>query len=276
MTAAGVAARPGVLWQRLGRVRGARIAMLFLVFLVVLAVLAPVLPLREPTSMAARPLRAPSAVHPFGTDDLGRDVLSRVVWGTRVSLVVAVAAALLATLVGTSVGALAGYFGGWTDRVLMRLTDAALILPTFILILIIVAIFGAKLTIVILIIGLTSWPQTARIARAEFLTLREREFVLAARGVGAGTRRLMWGHILPNALPPIATTTTLRAGTAILTEASLGFLGASDPNAISWGQLLLNSLQVMRDAWWSVAFPGLAIALTILALNFLADALATP
>lgn len=226
--------------------------------------------------MTARPLAAPSATHPFGTDDLGRDVLSRVVWGTRVSLLVGVAAALIATLIGTVIGGLSGFLGGWTDRALMRLTDAVLILPTFILILIIVAIFGATTGIVILIIGSTSWPQTARIARAEFLALREREFVLAARSSGVGDHRIMWRHILPNALPTIATTATLRAGTAILTESSLGFLGASDANVISWGQLLLNSLQVMRDAWWSVAFPGLAIAATILALNILADAWASP
>ena len=174
--------------------------------------------------MAARPLQPPSLAHPFGTDDLGRDMLARVVWGTRVSLLVGLASAAIATLVGTAVGGCAGYAGGFADRVLMRLTDAVLILPTFILILIVVAVFGAHIGTVILIIGLTSWPQTARVARAEFLTLREREFVLAAKSGGVPDGRIMAAHVLPNALPPIAVTATLRAGTGILTEASLGFL----------------------------------------------------
>jgi Binding-protein-dependent transport system inner membrane component len=134
--------------------------------------------------------------------------------------------------------------------------------------------FGAPIATVILIIGLTSWPQTARVARAEFLTLREREFVLAARSAGGSDPRIMTAHVLPNALPPIVVTATLRAGTGILTEAALGFLGASDPNVISWGQLLLGAVQVMREAWWTVLFPGAAISLTILALNILGDALA--
>ncbi|HXJ78132.1 MAG TPA: ABC transporter permease [Candidatus Methylomirabilis sp.] len=250
------------------------LALPFLGILFVLSVLTPILPLPSPRAMTARPLQSPSAAHVFGTDDLGRDVFSRVLWGARISLVVGLASAAIATLVGTIVGALAGYAGGGLDRVLMRITDASLVLPTFVLILIVVAIFGANVSKVILIIGFTSWPQTARVARAEFLSLREREFVLAARSCGSSASRIVWRHLLPNALPPILVTATLRVGTAILTEASLGFLGASDPNAISWGQLLLNALQVMRDAWWTVAFPGLAISLTILALNSVGDMLA--
>lgn len=254
--------------------RARLLAVVFLGLLLVVGVLTPILPLPSPRSMTARPLQSPSWTHLFGTDDLGRDVFARVVWGTRVSLSVGLASAAIATAIGTMVGALAGYAGGTLDRALMRITDASLVLPTFVLILIVVAIFGASVGLVILIIGLTSWPQTARVARAEFLTLREREFVLAARSSGASDARIVRVHLLPNALPPILVTATLRVGTAILTEASLGFLGASDPNAISWGQLLLNALQVMRDAWWTVAFPGLAISLTILALNSVGDTLA--
>jgi peptide/nickel transport system permease protein len=224
--------------------------------------------------MAARPLQAPTLAHPFGTDDLGRDVFSRVIWGTRVSLAVGVASAAIAAAIGILVGGLAGYLGGLVDRALMRLTDASLVLPIFVLILIVVAIFGATVGIIVLIIGLTSWPQTARVTRAEFLTLRERDFVVAARSGGSSDARILWAHLLPNALPPIVVTATLRVGTAILTEASLGFLGASDPNTISWGHLLLNGLATMRDAWWIVLFPGLAISSTILALNAVGDALA--
>jgi peptide/nickel transport system permease protein len=262
------------LWARATRVRGGRAMLLFLALLVAVSVLTPHVPLRSPFSMSFRPLQPPSSAHLFGTDDLGRDVFSRVLWGTRVSLLVGIASALIATVVGTIVGATAGFMGRWTDRVLMRMTDAVLILPTFVLILIVVAVFGAGIGVVILIIGLTSWPQTARVARAEFLSLREREFILAARSAGARDLRIMARHVLPNALPPIAVTATLRTGTAILTEASLGFLGASDANVISWGQLLLGAVQVMREAWWTVLFPGAAISLTILALNVLGDMLA--
>jgi peptide/nickel transport system permease protein len=266
-------AGPG-LWRRVSRVRGGRGALLFLGLLAAVSALTPTLPIASPLRMGARPLQPPSLAHAFGTDDLGRDMLARVVWGTRVSLLVGLASAAIATLLGTAIGACAGYAGGVTDRMLMRLTDAALILPTFILILIVVAVFGAHIATVILIIGLTSWPQTARVARAEFLTLRQREFVLAARSAGVSDPRIVTAHVLPNALPPIAVTATLRAGTGILTEASLGFLGASDPNVISWGQLLLGAVQLMREAWWTVLFPGAAISLTILALNILGDALA--
>jgi peptide/nickel transport system permease protein len=248
-------------------------ALVFLGLLLALSLLTPILPILSPRAMTARPLQSPTWAHLFGTDDLGRDVFARVLWGTRVSLAVGFASAAIATGVGIVVGGLAGYAGGQIDRALMRITDASLVLPTFVLILIVVAIFGASLEVVILIIGLTSWPQTARVARAEILALREREFVVAARSSGAGDARILWAHLLPNALPPIVVTATLRVGTAILTEASLGFLGASDPNAISWGHLLLNSLQVMRDAWWTVLFPGLAISMTILALNSAGDTL---
>lgn len=258
-------------WKALGRVPGGRAALGFLLFVGAVALAAPWLPLPSPLALSGQPLQPPSLSHLFGTDDLGRDVLARVAWGARTSLLVGLAAAAIATLLGGAVGSLTGYVGGWVDRVLMRLTDAMLTLPTFLVILLVIAIFRANLGLVIAIIGLTSWPQTARVARAEFLTLRERDFVVAARATGVGDARVMWRHLFPNALPAVMATAALRVGTAILTEASLGFLGASDPDAISWGQLMLNALQVMRDAWWIVAFPAAAVALTILALNVVAD-----
>jgi peptide/nickel transport system permease protein len=237
------------------------------------ALLAPTLAPYDPFALGDMALSAPSSLHPMGTDHLGRDILSAGVWGLRVSLLVGVCSAVISVVLGICIGAPAGYFGGRLDNLLMRATDAFMVLPTFFLILIVVAVFGGSIWKLIAMIGITNWPPIARVVRAEFLSLREREFVRAAKAVGVGHLVIMVRHILPNALPVVIPTTSLRTAGAIITEASLSFLGVGDPNVISLGQMLMHALQFMRMAWWTAMFPGLAIFIMVLALNLVGDGL---
>ena len=261
------------MWARYREHQGGVAGLLVVVCLAVLALLAPVLAPQDPLALGDRALSAPSAQHPMGTDQLGRDVLSAVLWGLRVSLVVGIGAALISVVLGILIGAPAGYFRGRLDNMLMRATDAFMVLPTFFLILLVVSVFGASIAKLIALIGITNWPPIARLVRAEFLSLREREFTLAARTMGAGHFMIMFRHLLPNALPVVIPTLSLRTAGAIITEASLSFLGVGDPNVVSLGQMLMHSLQFMRMAWWTATFPGLTIFIIVLALNLIGDGL---
>jgi len=264
---------PETLWGRYTRHKGGVAGLIVVVFLTGVACLAPVLAPADPFSLGDMALSEPSSLHLMGTDHLGRDMLSAVLWGLRVSLLVGVCAALIAVVLGICIGGPAGYFGAQLDNLLMRATDAFMVLPTFFLVLIVVAIFGGSIWKLIALIGITNWPPVARLVRAEFLSLRERDFALAAKAVGAGHAMIMLRHILPNALPVIIPTLSLRTAGAIITEASLSFLGAGDPNVISLGQMLINALQFMRMAWWTAMFPGLTIFVIVLALNLVGDGL---
>jgi peptide/nickel transport system permease protein len=260
-------------WRRFRKHRGAVAGLVVVVVLAAVALLAPALAPHDPSALGAMALSVPSPSHPMGTDHLGRDVLSAGVWGLRVSLLVGVCSAVISVVVGICIGGPAGYFGGRLDNLLMRATDAFMVLPVFFLILIVVAIFGGSIWKLIAMIGITNWPPISRVVRAEFLSLREREFVRAANAVGVGHVVIMCRHILPNALPVVIPTTSLRTAGAIITEASLSFLGVGDPNVISLGQMLMHSLQFMRMAWWTAMFPGLIIFVTVLALNLVGDGL---
>jgi peptide/nickel transport system permease protein len=209
----------------------------------------------------------------MGTDYLGRDILGRVLHGINTSLVVGGAVALIGASIGIVLGSLAGYYGRWLDPLIMRVADALLIVPTFFLILSVAFIFGGRLVNVIVLLGITSWPQIARIVRAEVLTLREEAFVVSARALGVGDAKLMFREILPNALPPVIALVALLASAGILTEASLSFLGVGDPNVVSLGQMLTSGLEYATSAWWVPAFPGAAIFILVLLLNALADGL---
>ena len=223
------------LWGRYKRHKGGVVWLIVVLFLTGVACLAPVLAPADPFSLGDIALSEPSSLHLMGTDHLGRDILSAVLWGLRVSLLVGVCAALIAVALGICIGGPAGYFGAQLDNLLMRATDAVMVLPTFFLVLIVVAIFGGSIWKLIALIGITNWPPVARLVRAEFLSLRERDFALAAKAVGAGHVMIMLRHILPNALPVIIPTLSLRTAGAIITEASLSFLGVGDPNVISLG-----------------------------------------
>jgi peptide/nickel transport system permease protein len=240
---------------------------------VLIALFAHAIAPSDPFSFVATPFEPPSGAHWFGTDDLGRDVFSGVVHGARTSLIVGFTVALASLLIGALVGGAAGLLGGWKDDILMRFTELVQVMPRFFLALMVVALFGASLTNLIVILALTSWEFTARVARSDVLAIRESDYVMAATSMGASSRFNLFVHVLPNALAPAIVIASLQVGGAILIEASLGFLGLGDPNVISWGFMLNNALEFMRRAWWLAVFPGLAIALAVLGVNLLGDAL---
>lgn len=219
-------------------------------------------------------LRGPGTGQLLGTDDLGRDVLSRMLHGIRVSLGVGLAAAGIMIVVGTLLGLVAGFFGGIIDAVIMRCVDIMLCFPTFFLILIIIAFLEPGLMTVMIVIGLTSWPGLARLVRAEVLSLRERDFIAAADLLGVSRLRLFFVHLLPNVLSPVIVAATLGVGDAILTESGLSFLGLGvQPPTASWGQLLTAGKEYIHIAWWLSVFPGCAILVTVLAFNLLGEGL---
>lgn len=264
--------RPPRLAARVVRSPSGVVGALLTLLLVVVGAAAPLLAPVDPFAVDGPPLAAPSAAHLLGTDALGRDLLSGVVWGARTSLLVAGAVAVLAGVIGTSIGLVSGYRGGWVDDALMRFTEAFQVLPRFFLALVFIAFFGPGLDRLVLVLGLTSWPLLARVVRAEVLSLRSREFVDAARVAGAPPARILLREILPNALPPAIALLGLLVAQVLLIEAGLGFLGLSDPDAVSWGAIASDAQQFLRVAWWLSVFPGVAILLAVLGLNLLADA----
>jgi len=259
-------------WHRFRRKGWSVLGLWFLTFFVIVAVLAPLLA-PYTTMELADSFLPPDAAHPFGTDSLGSDVFSNVILGTRTSLMVGLLAVVTSTVIGITVGATAGYFGGALDTVLMRVTELFQVLPRFFLAIVIVAVFGSSIWIIIFVIGVLGWPATARLLRAEFLSLKHREFVDAARALGMTDLDLIVREILPNAMPPIIVAASLQVSGAILLEASLSFLGLGDPNVMSWGVMLFYAQEFFSRGVWMAIFPGLALFLTTLSLNLVGDGL---
>ena len=217
-------------------------------------------------------LLPPSMEHPFGTDDLGREVFIRMLYGARISLLVGFVAVGISTIIGIILGALAGYYGSWVDALVMRFVDIMLCFPTFFLILAVIAFLDPSIWNIMIVIGLTSWMGIARLIRAEFLSLRQRDFVLAAQALGASDLRLIFRHILPNAMSPVLVSATLGVAGAILTESALSFLGIGvQPPTPSWGNMLIIGKQTLGSAWWLSVFPGLAILITVFGYNLLGE-----
>jgi len=261
-----------IFWKRLvnNRLAMAGAGIVLLMFL--LALLAP-LTGKDPGAIdIARSLQPPGWSYPMGTDDLGRDVLTRILYGARISLLVGFVAVGIATLIGIFFGSLAGYYGRWVDASFMRFVDLMLCFPSFFLILAVIAFLEPSIWNIMVIIGLTGWMGVARLVRAEFLSLRERDFVLAARSLGASDARIIFRHILPNALTPVLVSATLGVAGAILTESALSFLGIGvQPPTPSWGNMLIVGKQTLGTAWWLSVFPGVAILLTVLGYNLLGE-----
>jgi peptide/nickel transport system permease protein len=259
--------------HRLGGNRLAMAGLVVVLTLLVVAVLAPWLTTHDPNAIDVDAiLLPPSLSHPFGTDELGRDVFSRMIMGSRVSLEVGLVSAGVATLLGVVLGALAGFYGGWVESAIMRFTDMMLCFPTFFLILAVIALLEPSIINIMAVIGLTSWMGVARLVRAEFLSLKQREYVVAAKSLGAGDLRIIFRHILPNAMAPVLVAATLGVAGAILVESGLSFLGLGvQPPAASWGNILNQGKANIEIAWWLSLFPGLAILVTVLGYNLLGE-----
>jgi peptide/nickel transport system permease protein len=243
------------------------------ILLFAVSLLAPVIAPYDPGSIDLKNILAPpSGQHWFGTDQLGRDVLSRMIWGARISLKVGFVATGLAILIGMILGAVAGYYGGWIDAVIMRFVDIMLCFPTFFLILAVIAFLEPSIWNIMVVIGLTGWMGVTRLVRADFISLRERDFVRAARSIGANDGRIIFIHILPNALASILVAATLGIAGAILTESALSFLGIGvQPPTPSWGNILTAGKDNIDIAWWLSLYPGLAILITVVGYNLLGE-----
>lgn len=259
-------------WRRFCTSRTGLVSMAIVLALVIAALAAPAVLPFDPNNITGQVLQPPSWEHPLGTDDLGRDVGTGVVYGVQVSLTVGILAAVAATLLGGCIGAVAGYYGGVLDLVVMRISEIFQVVPSFILAAVIAALSGPGLWEIIAVIALLSWPQTARVMRSEVMRIKQLDFVDAVRCLGIGEARILFREVVPNAMAPMLAVGTLIIGSAILLEASLGFLGLTNPDIVSWGRMLNIGQRYLFVAWWLSFFPGMAILVTVLAFNLLGDA----
>ena len=260
---------------RFGRNRAALLGLFVILAVAGFALAAPSLFPRNPLRIVGRPEIWPfvTARFPLGTDSLGRDIAAMVAHGARTTLLIGLFASLTATCIGVAVGASAAYFGGWVDEVLMRFAELFQTVPNIIFILTIVSILGQSIGNITFAVGIVTWTPIARLTRAEFLSLRDREFIQACRAMGMSDWRIIVGEILPNALPPVVILSSLVIASAILFESAISFLGLGDPNVASWGGLIGDGRTLIRTSWYICAVPGLAIMLTVLALNLIGDGL---
>jgi peptide/nickel transport system permease protein len=260
---------------RFARNKGAVIGAVMLAAIALLALLAPVLFPGSPWDIDGRPFQRPfeSLAAPLGTDTLGRDIAAGIAHGARVTLLLSLVSTAVALSIGVALGAFAGYYGGVVDDAIMRFTEFFQTIPNFILLVVLVAIFTPSIASIVVAIGVVSWPPLARIVRGEFLSLRSREFVQAAVVIGQSNLRIIFTQVLPNSLAPVIVSASLMVATAVLLESALSFLGLGDPNLMSWGYMIGAARTVLRQAWWMSFFPGVAIALTVLALNLVGEGL---
>ena len=267
--------RAALFWRRFRRNRAAVLGLILFVLVVLAALLAGVITPGDPLRRVADPLTWPltNPAVPLGSDQLGRDILAGILHGARISLLIGVVATLISIVIGVLIGAIAGYFGGWIDDVLMRVTEAFQTIPSFVLLLTLVAIFGSNIENIVIAIGVVSWTAPARMVRAEFMSLRKREFVDAARNLGVGNMSIIFREILPNALPPVVVFASVVMATSILMESALAFLGLGDPNYASWGNMIGQGRAVLRTDWYCTVIPGVAILLTVLSFSLMGEGL---
>ena len=272
-----VVPEPEIKWRETLRVfcqnRMALFGLIMVTIFIFVGLFGPIIFPADPFEMVAVPLSGPGGHAIFGSDYLGRDVFVGIIYGTRPTLVIAVTATLVTVLIGITLGAVAGFYGGMIDNVLMRITEFFQVLPPLVFAMVIVAVFSTDIVVVILAIAITTWTTEARLTRAEFLKIKEREYVMSARAIGANNFRLIARVILPNAMPPLVIAITLRVGVTIIYEAALSFLGLTDPDIMTWGKMIGLSRDFFFDAWWSVTFPGVAILLIVLCIALIGDGL---
>ena len=262
-------------WRMYVRNKAAVFGLILFVLVLLVAFFGPIFYEIDPFKIVWAPFTAPGQedVVPLGTDYLGRDIMAGLVNGGDATLLVGATAAAITVSIGVIVGAFAGYYGGWVDEVLTRITEFFQVLPPLLFAMVLVALFSPKTSTIAIAIGVVSWTQTARLTRAEFLKIKNLEYVSAERAIGTSDMGIMWRVILPNALPPIIVSATLVVGVAILFEAGLSFLGLGDPNVVTWGSMIGFNRPYMLDAWWMVTFPGIAIFLTVLSISLIGDGL---
>jgi peptide/nickel transport system permease protein len=260
-------------WRRYRQNRAAVGGMIVLMLIALLAILGPFFYPVDPFDMVGQPFSPPLREYPLGTDVSGRDILAGIIHGASVSLLIGIVASLVATVVGVVIGAVAGYYGGLVDDLLMRTAEFFLTIPSFILAVVLVAIFSPSVLSITAAIAVVSWPAVARLTRGEFIAQREREYVQAARALGMPQWEIILIQILPNALPPVIVVSTLTVATAILTESGLSFLGLGDPNLVSWGYMIGVARTALRVAWWMAAIPGVMIVITVIAINLAGEGL---
>ena len=261
--------------RRYKKNRAAMLGLYLFLFFFTIAILSPLLAPYDPFDMNLHdpdaPLKPPSSNHLLGTDAFGRDQLSRMMYGARTSLFIGFLSTGISLMIGIILGSISGYFGGRIDNLIMRFVDVFMMLPTFFLILVIAAVFGSSIWNVMWILGLTGWPSITRLIRGNFLTLKEMDFIVAAKGAGASDAYIIFREILPNAIYSAILAASMKVYGAIITEASLSFLGLGDPNAVSWGWLLNEAMRAFRIAWWLPLFPGLAITILAIGFNLIGD-----
>jgi len=260
-------------WRMFIANKAAVFGLVLWVFIVLTAFLGPLVYPVDPFDLVGAPMSPPGEELLLGTDYLGRDILAGIIHGASVTLAIGFAATAFTVIIGIIIGVLAGYYGGWVDNLLMRFTEFFQVLPALLFAMVLVALFSPSIYLIVLAIAVVSWTGIARLTRAEFMKIKEREYVLAERAMGASNLRIMWQIILPNSLPPLIVTMALSVGVSILFEAALSFLGLGDPNAYSWGYMIGSSREYIWDSWWSVTFPGIAIFLTVLGISLIGDGL---
>ena len=263
------------MWTRFVRNKSAIAGLVLLTLMLAMTLIVPAFYPADPFDIVWRPLAPPgeAAAIPLGSDFLGRNVLAGIVHGGRATLAVGASAAAICVIIGITLGAAAGFYGGLLDEGLMRITEFFQVLPALLFAMALVSLFGPNLVTISVAIGVVSWPPVARLTRAEFLRIKELDYVRASRAIGAPDRRIIWRVILPNAVPPLIVAATLTVGAAILFEAGLSFLGLGDPNAMSWGLMIGANRDFVQDAWWTVTLPGLAIFVTVLGVSLVGDGL---
>lgn len=270
-------AEPEVKWRETLRLfcanRPALLGLILVILFVLVGIFGPFLLPADPFELVAAPLTGPGAQTILGSDYLGRDVFVGIIYGARPTMIIALTATVVTVVIGISIGAIAGFYGGMIDNVLMRITEFFQVLPPLVFAMVIVAVFSTDVVVVVLAIAVTTWTTEARLTRAEFLKIKEHEYVTASRAIGDRNYRIITKIILPNAMPPIVIAITLRVGITIIYEAALSFLGLTDPDLITWGKMIGLSRDFFFDAWWTVTFPGVAILLVVLCIALIGDGL---